>query len=176
MYESIDSTLWFGTTNGVSILKKGRWENFSIENNLAGKAINDIYGYNYGEKKEKTIWFATLGNGIYEYELKTKSLNNYNSTRQPYISNNSVYRIEEDKYGKLYFLTNNKITRFTFINNDEILSEKFGIEDGLPNDEGISSASFVDLKGRLWFGTTEGATYFDPYLEVIDTVSKPLII
>jgi len=176
MYESIDSTLWFGTTNGVSILKKGRWENFSIENNLAGKAINDIYGYNYGEKKEKTIWFATLGNGIYEYELKTKSLNNYNSTRQPYISNNSVYRVEEDKYGKLYFLTNNKITRFTFINNDEILSEKFGIEDGLPNDEGISSASFVDLKGRLWFGTTEGATYFDPYLEVIDTVSKPLII
>jgi ligand-binding sensor domain-containing protein/signal transduction histidine kinase len=176
MYESMDSTLWCGTTNGVAVLKDGSWENFSSDNKLSGIAVNDIYGYNFGEKNEETIWLATLGNGIYEYELKTKSLNNYNATQPPYISNNSVYRIEEDKFKKLYFLTNNKITRFTFINNDEILSEKFGIEDGLPNDEGISSASFVDSKGRLWFGTTEGATYFDPNLEVIDTVSRPLII
>jgi signal transduction histidine kinase len=176
MYESIDSSLWFGTTNGVSILKDGTWKNFLPDTKLAGLAVNDIYEYNYGEKKEKSIWFATLGGGIFEYEINTHLLNNYNSTKIPYLSNNSVYRIEEDNFGKLYFLTNNKITRFSFINNGEILSEKFGVEDGLPNDEGISSASFVDLKGRLWFGTTEGATYFDPKLEVIDTVSKPLII
>lgn len=176
MYESIDSTLWFGTTNGVSILKDGSWKNFSPDNKLAGIPVNDIYEYKYGEKKGKTIWLATLGGGVYEYELRTNTLNNYNSAQIPYLSNNSVYRIEEDKFGRLYFLTNNKITRFSFVNNDEIVSEKFGVEDGLPNDEGISSASFVDLKGRLWFGTTEGATCFDPYQEVVDTASKPLII
>ncbi|WP_290662715.1 two-component regulator propeller domain-containing protein [Ignavibacterium sp.] len=175
MYESIDSTLWFGTTNGVTILKNGLWKDFSSETKLSGIAVNDIRGYNIGDPIDMTIWFATLGNGIYEYKLKTKLLKNYNTTQPPYISNNSVYRIEEDKSGRLYFLTNNKITRFTFINKEEIFSEKFGVEDGLPNDEGISSASFVDLNGRIWFGTTEGATVFDPASEIIDSSSAKLI-
>jgi len=174
--ESFDSTLYFGTTKGVSIYKNNKWDKLEAKNFSLDLAVSDIFEYTDSNLGRKGLWIATLGGGVLFYDYKSNEITVYNTLTSPSISNNSVYKIKKDSFGRLYFLTNHGVTRFTFVHKDSIRSEIFTNEDGLPNNEGISSASFLDSEGRIWFGTTEGAALFDPRNEMVDTLKKQILL
>ncbi len=61
----------------------------------------------------------------------------------------------------LYVLSNLKL-KF------KVRQKHYGLEEGLVNLESNINSSFVDRKGRLWFGTAQGLTAFDPDAEIFD--------
>ncbi|AFH48590.1 Putative periplasmic ligand-binding sensor domain protein [Ignavibacterium album JCM 16511] len=166
MLEASDSSLWFGTTSGATVIKKGKKYNFTKLDGLGGNVISAIYENNDSIETARGIWIATMGGGVSKFNPVSGKWHNYNTFTTPKLSNNTVYRIEKDSKGRLYFLTSNMVTRFTFKNDNNIVADIFSTEDGLPNNEGISSASFVDSKGRIWVGTTEGAAFYDLNKEI----------
>lgn len=51
---------------------------------------------------------------------------------------------------------------------DDATIKRYGLEDGLISLESNINSGFVDHKGRLWFGTSQGLTVFDPSAELFD--------
>ncbi len=177
LYESGDGAMWFGTRSGLSRLHHGVWQSFTTANGLAGNVVHSINGSSDG-----SLWYGTFSSGITRFTPRTQTWKTLNDTSSPALPNNVVYQVQEDRQGRLYFLTNKGVTRLS----KELVSsakaqvnlptEVFTMEDGLPNNEGIVRASIVDSRGRVWAGTTKGVAYFDPAEEVIDTIPKTLII
>lgn len=176
MLERKDSSLWFGTTAGITIYKNSKHKNLTSKDGPSGNVVSAIFENYDTNESARGIWIATMGGGVSKFNPETGKWKAFNTNTNPKLSNNSVYRIEKDNKGRLYFLTSNMITRFDFTNENQTTSQIFSTEDGLPNNEGISSASFVDHKGRIWMGTTEGAAVFDPNFEINDYAPKKIIL
>lgn len=179
MRETKDGSLWFGTREGATRYHDSMYRTFGKKDGLGGNIILCIFERatpTGAAHDSNTIWFGTQGNGASRFDLSTNTWRTFNDTTSPRLSNNVVYRIEEDRQGRLYFLTNNGVTRFTFLRDGEIRSEEFTTEDDLPSNEGNMGASIVDSRGRVWVGTTEGAAFLDPIREVVDTLRKPIFI
>jgi len=179
MCETSDGSLWFGTTVGVSRFRNGKHQTYDTRDGLGANTVQCIFeplSTTSTNRESKAVWFGTRGNGVSRFDLGSKTWRTFNDITSPRLSNNTVYSIKEDKLGRLYFLTNNGVTRFTFLGDGKIKSEIFTMEDGLPNNEGNFGSSIVDSRGRIWVGTTEGAAFFNPSAEVVDTVRKPLFI
>jgi len=175
LFQSKDGSIWFGTRSGLSRLHDGKWDTFSTEDSPGKKVIQSINCSSDG-----TLWFGTFSGGIYRLDPKTLIWKTYNDSTSPALANNVIYQEEEDRSGKLYFLTNKGVTRISpneFNSPDkEKIPEVFTMEDGLASNEGVVRASIADSKGRIWVGTTKGASYFDPNAEINDTLKKRLLI
>ncbi len=179
MCETSDGSLWFGTTVGVSRYRNGEHHTYDTRDGLGANTVQCIFEplpTTSTSRKSKSVWFGTRGNGASQFDLGSNTWRTFNDTTSPRLSNNNVYTIKEDKRGRLYFLTNNGVTRFTFLGDGGIRSDIFTTKDGLPNNEGIAGASITDSRDRIWVGTTEGAAFLDPSKEVVDTLRKPLFI
>lgn len=61
----------------------------------------------------------------------------------------------------LYVLSNLKL-------KDKARYKHYGLEDGLISLESNINSGYIDHKGRLWFGTSQGLTVFDPAAELFD--------
>ena len=175
LFQSKDGSIWFGTRSGLSRLHLGRWDTFSAGNSPVEKVIQSINCSSDGN-----LWFGTFSGGIYRFDPKTLIWKTYNDATSPALANNVIYQEEEDREGSLYFLTNKGVTRispseFNFPDKEKS-PEVFTMEDGLASNEGMVRASLVDSKGRIWVGTTKGASFFDPVLEIPDTMKKRLLI
>jgi ligand-binding sensor domain-containing protein len=56
--------------------------------------------------------------------------------------------------------TNNGLFVFSGLKNEFPKIEKFGIGEGVVNLETNMNSSYIDSKGRLWFGTASGMVCF----------------
>jgi|GEM_PF-3415074 len=183
LFQSSDGAMWFGTRSGLSRLFEGHFENYNSSNGLCGNVVQSINSTSDG-----SIWFGTTSSGVSKYNPKNKTWETYNDTTKPQVANNVISQVVEDRYGQLYILTNRGVTRFSrdvweqhglrkHNNFQKITSvENFSVADGLPGNEGMVRAAIVDSKGRIWIGTTKGIAYFNPALEIIDTLRKNILI
>ncbi len=177
LYESSDGALWCGTRSGLSRLYKGMWRSFTAANGLCGDVVHSINSASDG-----SLWFGTASSGISQFSPSNQAWKTLNDTSSPALPNNIVHQVQEDRQGRLYFLTNKGVTRLSknlvpsIEARENLPTEVFTMEDGLPNNEGIVRASIVDSRGRIWVGTTKGPAYFDPADEKPDTLQKPLMI
>ncbi len=178
LYQTNDNIIWFGTSKGIMQFYNNKFYVVKINNKPFNYGVLNFYEMkNSKSDNENILWIGTISNGIFQLNRKTNELINFNDTTKIPISNNSINAITEDRKGRLYLSTNKGITRLTLKNGNVISSEMFYSEDGLPNDEGIHGANaFLDSKGRVWIGTTEGAAILDPNKEIADTSKKSLII
>ncbi len=183
LYQSSDGSIWFGTRSGLSRLYNGHIINYNSSNGLCGNVVQCINGASDG-----SIWFGTTSSGLSKFDPGKNTWETFNDTTKNALPNNVISQVVEDKYGRLYILTNRGVTRFSRTvwandnnsNQDEepgINSiENFSVEDGLPGNEGMVRAEIVDSKGRIWVGTTKGLAYFNPSDEVPDTLPKNILI
>ena len=61
IYESSDSTLWFGTGRGVSQYKNGSWKTFTPADGLVSYSVESIC-----QSSDGALWFGTWG-GVSQY-------------------------------------------------------------------------------------------------------------
>ncbi|TXI88012.1 MAG: hypothetical protein E6Q37_00845 [Crocinitomicaceae bacterium] len=70
---------------------------------------------------------------------------------------------------KIFVGTNNGLyVLYDLHKKTNVKTKHYGLEDGLINLETNINSSFVDRRGRLWFGTAQGLTVFDHNAEIFD--------
>ena len=96
--------------------------------------------------------------GFFSFSQSSYRFKNY--TIADGLSQSSVSTIVQDKYGSLWFGTQDGLNRFDGQNFENFLSDN---QDGIENS--YIHTSFKDKSACLWFGTANGLTSYNPTLE-----------
>ena len=149
-YSKNNNALYLGTYDGV----------IKIDSINSGGTGEKIFGGNIvhsvNESKDGRVWFAT-SNGLGEYDPADKSLKVY--TADNGLPVNTVYGMEEDYAGQLWISTGNGLSQF---DRSKGVFTNFFVDDGLQGNEFYKNASYKDSEGNIYFGGTNGITYFNP--------------
>ena len=151
IYEGRDGTIFIGTLNGVVTCRNNDFKVLTTKNGLSGNAINCIY-----EARDRTLYIGTT-TGLTVFKDGQFSIIDMNHG----LSNNYIYSILEDNAGRIYLATNRGINVLTFF-GEQYKIRTLRKTDGLVRDELEINAAYKNCNGRLWFGTTEGASRYDP--------------
>ena len=168
LYDSNDK-LWIGSLNkGVQIFdaKKNKFlkpSEVGINNNTKiNSPIKAIF-----EDTLKNIWFATEGDGVYQFKTLKKQFSRLNIEQG--LPSNSIYGIIQDNANNIWFSTNKGIATFN-PENKKILA--YNTYDGLPTNDFESGAIAKAKDGKLFFGSKKGLIAFYPSL--LNTQSAPI--
>lgn len=183
--------LWIGTQSGVA-LAMIRAGSLTCTGTGTGPAAGSILSLKETPTTPggRFLWVGT-GNGALRGRIPDRfdaeSLHaihwdTLSEKTTPALPNNTIYRIEADRRGSIYFCTNKGVARLNVTNDfpDRPLADGsiqvFSIEDGLPSRECNTGASMLDHQGRIWVGTIGGVAVFDPEIRLSATTPKPLLI
>lgn len=174
IFENAQKQIVCVADNGIFIVSNGgKIVNFFGKNAKPGhqlpfSGINDLH-----IDKEDTWWFATPQEGLFRWDRKTNTFENF-GIDEGFLSV-KLCRIEEDRTGKLWISTDFGLACFDKVSRR---ARVYNTADGLQHMEFNRSSSFKDEQGNLWFGTIDGCIYFNP-LEVSGqaaAVEYPFII
>ena len=162
IFEDKAGTMWFGTSDGLSRLKNGRFTTFDIEDGLANKAINSIAEDEYGN-----LWLCTDG-GISRFD--GEQFINYFKEDGSFAD--AFRSIGKDTVNNLYwFRSVIGFTAMTIRANhpDSVVFENYSEAEGFPL---IGFTYTVDKLGALWTGGTNNSLSRFDYKKVKEN-SKP---
>lgn len=138
--------LWLGTENGVYIYNpiKDAFTAFSSQTNehtCITSWVTHII-----QDKEENIWIATHNQGIFQYNISTHKLTQYEIPQ----NNNTAIRILNDKQNNIWVSGPYRLCRLNKVNNT---FEVFSIQG--ETDDIYSMALWEDANNYLWIGTWE---------------------
>ncbi len=160
--EDSEGILWIGTLySGLNRFdpRTGRFKHYvsdpddpgSISNNRVKCILEpQIFG-------EDILWVGTQNGGLNRFDRSTGRFTAY--TMKEGLPSNTVHGILEDKVGNLWLSTNRGLAEFNPV------TERVNVytrEDGLVGNEHNEGAFFKNKEGTLYFGGTNGITYFKP--------------
>ncbi|MCH5238853.1 MAG: response regulator [Muribaculaceae bacterium] len=155
-----EGNVWIGNGWGVYVcdpktMKTRHMEEFGMN-----------YIFDIIEGSDKSIWVATMGNGVFRYSPGSGKTKHYRHSENDMasLSSNSVNGIFETSDGTIWFSTDRGgICRFDKDNDN---FHTISLAQGLPDD--TSYKILEDKNNKLWFGTNNGLVSFDPKNEKID--------
>ena len=146
--------IWIGCAWSVYVSKKHEMK-FKRFDRFGLNFIFDI-----AEDKSGNIWVATMGNGVYKYNVANDSVVHYQTQvgNPRSISSNSVSSITISSVGDVWFATDRGGICCYNKKTDDFTS--YSIKDGLPDN--IVYKILEDKDDNLWFGTNKGLVRFNP--------------
>lgn len=111
----------------------------------------------YVDNHKQMIWIGTHGNGLLVYDIRKQSLS-LKADLSKYMVH-SIYSINEDDKGNVWFGTDNGLFRLT-IESGKI--QQFNKADGAQGQTYYPFSTFKADHGELYFGGNEGFTIIDP--------------
>ena len=108
------------------------------------------------EAGDGSLWIGSVA-GLNHFDPETGNVTRW--TRDDGLPNETVYSVLLDGNGDVWVSTNRGIARLDVATGE---FTAFTSEDGLLDDEYNAFAAFRDGEGRLYFGGTDGVTYFHP--------------
>lgn len=129
---------------------------------------NTVYAFH--EDSKKRFWIAT-DRGLHRFYPEQEKFEIYNIKNG--LPSEIVYSILEDENGILWLSTNKGLSRF------DPETEVFGNylkEDGLQGGEFNAGAYAKAIDGTLYFGGTNGLTYFQPEQIQINTFPPDVVL
>lgn len=160
--------IWVAHYNGISCYDPSKKE-FQVKEG-AINIVHDCIGYAIHESENGSMWFGT-SDGLYLYDKKSAAFTHF--TTDNGLPDDVVCGICEDEGGNLWLSTYHGLSRFdpssgTFTNFDS--------NDGLQSNEFTHGAFFKDERGVIYFGGTNGITFFHPYDITGEPSSYPPVI
>ncbi len=168
--------LWISTHDKLDLFnyEKNIFHHYSRDQYIGpGMSSADILVL-FVDSKDK-LWLGTES-GLVLYDKFNNTFVRY--TTEHGLPNNTIKGILEDDMGNLWISTNNGITKFekgvsvpkrpVFKNYDR--------NDGLQGNEFVKRSAYKDNSGYLYFGGTNGYTYFHPDSIKDNTVIPPLVL
>ena len=157
--EDSDGNIWIGTTGGVSCFDGIKFKNFDKQNGLNS---NEVYGIAIAGNK---VCLATRGAGIAIFEKdQINFLNSKNG-----LADDSVFCIEKDRKGALYFGTQ----------NHGILKYQNGKYIALSGAEKLNGKVVfclkVDSNDVIWAGSVSG-NFYKVHHNIIEEIPLPNFI
>jgi signal transduction histidine kinase/ligand-binding sensor domain-containing protein/DNA-binding response OmpR family regulator len=151
--------LWVGTsTSGLYQynFETKKWKLFNAQvkasNNLSHDHILTI-----SESKNGQIWVGTNGGGLNSFQEKTEKFRTI--TVEDGLPNNTIKSIVEDNSGQLWVSTNLGICMY---NPSKGTFKTYSEADGLQGKEFGRNVGTKNSNGELFFGGTNGLSYFNP--------------
>jgi two-component sensor histidine kinase/ligand-binding sensor domain-containing protein len=114
--------------------------------------INDLF-----QDKNGTYWFATANDGVYKWNKPDHSFESFGIDNG--FLTETVCRIEEDRFGKLWISTDFGLAKFDKSTQRATIYTEV---DGIAHNEFNRSSSYKDEQGNLYFGGVDGVTSFNP--------------
>ncbi len=156
----LGSAVYCATDKGLFVIRDGRTYqvgNFAL-------SIYSLVADDFGK-----LWIATE-EGLFVYDGKV--FKNIGFSKEP-ASNFINFLIRKDQ--TLFVGTNNGLYMLKSLDKETPDVVKYGIGEGVVNLETNLNSSFIDKKGRLWFGTASGLVSFRPEFES-GVVSLPSLV
>ncbi len=158
LLEDSQGILWIGTSNGLNRFDKKSERFFCFlpetenENSISSARILSIY-----EDSRKRLWFGTYGGGLNLYHRDEERFSHFDE--EDGLSNNVVYGILEDSWGRLWLSTNQGLSCF---DPEKKAFRNYDVSDGLQSNEFNSGAYFKGRNGEMFFGGVKGFNSFFP--------------
>lgn len=160
LYEDSEHNLWLGSfINGMGKLDKQTGQ-CDYQHKLVDKNNNYIQRvYDFAEDKNKRLWIATMGFGLYYYDLKTKEFSSVQSKTS--LINGWV--------GCLHYSNDNKLYVGTYdgVNCVDLSTTDFQSHKILPKH--VIYSINEDANGIIWIGSSEGLTSWNKETKEITT-------
>jgi ligand-binding sensor domain-containing protein/two-component sensor histidine kinase len=168
IFESSKGIFYIGSMNGGLITFDPDKELFKIYRHNAGdpNSVSSDIAFSFIESKSGIIWFCTSGAGINAFDPATGKFRSF--TSRDGLCANSTVSMTEDNYGNYWVGTWNGISCFTppkdpFDPTSEFHFRNYNKSDGLPDNKMNWHATFKDVDGKIYFGSTNaGLIYFNP--------------
>ncbi|MCG8454855.1 MAG: hypothetical protein MI919_01130 [Holophagales bacterium] len=156
--------VWVATNRGLARLRGEQWTNLPVAD-LPALVTRRLHLTSFDGE---TRLLVGTGSGLVwtDPAAEKPTWQGLSEAAAERLPDDVIYRIEEDRKGRLYLCTNRGVARLTPSIGPEFHVESFGIEDGLPSFECSFGGSAIDQQGRIWVGTAAGAAIFDPSLEL----------
>jgi ligand-binding sensor domain-containing protein/two-component sensor histidine kinase len=194
-YKEKNGEIWIGGSNGISKISNGKLSKIKrSETNKDIGTIRNIVKYKKQLFCAADGGLFIFKNGKYHrfkkirkktFSLKIDQFENlWIGTDEGFFwsDGNDLKQImlsDQPASNFINFINTNENQVFVGTNNGlyvlsdlklkyNIRQKHYGLEEGLVNLESNINSSFVDRKGRLWFGTAQGLTAFDPDAEIFD--------
>ena len=137
----------------INTFKKNKIE-FIPKNNLETELpyVNTIFIDNFNN-----YWIGTEGQGLHKFNAKRNEYRKYNINNG--LLSDIIYGILSDNNGNLWISTNYGISRINIQSN---IIKNFTYSDGLQGNEFNYGSYFKTSNQELFFGGTNGLTYFNP--------------
>lgn len=158
-----NNLLWVAThSNFISTINEaGEVENIQIYN---GSDLINVSGILQDNKNN--IWVSTLGNGV--FEIKNKFITKY--TIEKGLKSNYCYSVVLDGSKNIWVGHRLGLSRIKPASNEIDVFDK---DEGVLGDCNLN-ASYTDVNGFTWFGTSMGVAKFDPHKD-IKNLTPPII-
>ncbi len=146
-----DGTLCVGTFNGLFLVEAKDGKAKVLESLLDAYIINAVT-----EDRNGNVWMATT-NGLVSYDKKKKKTRVF--TTEDGLPTNTIYSVCGSAGSYVWAATSGGLVQMGI---EGVHIANFGFADGLQGNEFSKGSSFLDSKGRAWFGGINGVTYFNP--------------
>ncbi len=127
------------------------------------------------EDSRSNIWLTT-NRGLEIFDLATGTFTLYftDSTQ----TNNVAQGMLEDRHGHLWVSTNNGLYKIVKGIQKPARPEflRFTKEDGLSGNEFTKRAAFLSNTGNMYFGSSQGFTYFHPDSILLNTLAPAVVL
>ena len=160
LYEDSEHNIWFGSfINGMGKLDKQTGQ-CSYQYKLVDKNNNYIQRvYDFAEDNNKRLWVATMGFGLFYYDLKTKEFSSVQSETS----------LINDWINCLHYSSDNKLYVGTYdgVNCIDLNSSDFQSYKILPQN--VIYSIYEDTSGIIWIGSSEGLSSWNKETKKITT-------
>jgi signal transduction histidine kinase/ligand-binding sensor domain-containing protein/AraC-like DNA-binding protein len=161
LYEDKDGIIWIGTLSGGLNRFDPETQKFTHYLNepdnpasLSNEVVKCILESEITD--DNILWIGTRG-GLNKFDKKTGRFTCYSIKEG--LPSNTIHGILEDKKGKLWLSTNKGLVLFDPVQGD---IRVYTVDDGLQSNEFNEGSYFKNKDGIMYFGGTNGITYFDP--------------
>jgi len=161
-----DSVVWLGTVKGL-YLKKQEARNFQLIDNKDLASLNISYLHISGNN---TLWIGTLGEGVFQYNLKTKEIIKHDTSNG--LCNNYISALQSDHKGDMWISTYKGLSK---INKKTRKISNYYAFNELKDDE-FRAGCFLTSRGKIIMGALSGIVYFDPDKIKITEQYMPVLI
>jgi signal transduction histidine kinase/ligand-binding sensor domain-containing protein/CheY-like chemotaxis protein len=154
-----DNNLWIATGGyGLNKLDNKR-EKFTRYINVPSDSttVNDTYIECLYLDNDSILWLGTYSGGLNRLNTRTGKVTHF--TKKDGLPSNMIVGISEDSSDNLWLSTNNGLCRF---NHKSLLTINFNRNTGLENFDFNKATVFKGESGTLYFGGTNGLTWFNP--------------
>lgn len=149
----------------VHDIKNGTFEKLKNEL-IENQQITALY-----KERDDILWIGTRGRGLIMYHFENNQAKLF--TEKNGLCNNTVLGIEQDKFGNLWIITNNGISKFD--PNSSLFANYFAV-DGLLSNEFVQGAIYKDEHQIIYAGNIKGIEMIDPAKFTTSKFNPPIEI
>ncbi len=162
IYKDTSGRIWIGSSTGLQYYNEQTDDFRRIKEEIIKNQVNDIL-----EDYRGTLWFATIGNGVFSYDRFSEVWHHYLSASetQDEDTGKSIICLLQDKKNRLWIGTEGAGIG-VFNRESNSFSTLITSNTGLPND--VIYKLIEDPKGYIWGSTNKGIFRLDP--ESLDVI------